>query len=130
MPVRKPLLLCLKPAISHHLQNIAVTSTELPDESRSVVVVATCQKSSHGRPVFQPALNLLCESSPAFPPCILSLCTTMVLSVCDVTGPLRTVRELSCLRTSTMTLIGVALGSNGLGCASGAFFFADELAPA
>jgi hypothetical protein len=30
----------------------------------------------------------------------------------------------------TLTLIGVALGSNGLGCASGAFFFADELAPA
>jgi hypothetical protein len=28
-----------------------------------------------------------------------------------------------------MTLIGVALGSNGLGCAPGAFFFADELAP-
>jgi hypothetical protein len=88
-----PLLLCLKPAISHHLQNIAVTSTELPAESRSVVVVATCRKSSHGRPVFQPALNLRCESSPAFPPCILSLCTTMVLSAWDVTGPLRTARE-------------------------------------
>jgi hypothetical protein len=28
-----------------------------------------------------------------------------------------------------MTLLGVALGSNGLGCAPGAFFFADELAP-
>jgi hypothetical protein len=40
-----PLLLCLKPAISHHLQNIAVTSTELPTESWSVVV--TFRKSSH-----------------------------------------------------------------------------------
>jgi len=29
-----------------------------------------------------------------------------------------------------MTLIGVALGSNGLGCVPGAFYFADELAPA
>ena len=28
-----------------------------------------------------------------------------------------------------MSLLGVALGSNGLGCAPGAFFFADELAP-
>ena len=28
-----------------------------------------------------------------------------------------------------MTLLGVALGSNGLGCAPGAFFFADELRP-
>ena len=94
-----PLLLCLKPSISHHLQNIAVTITELPGESRSVVVVATCRKSSHGRPVFQPALNLRCESSPAFPPCILSLCTTIVLSAWDVTGPLRTARESSCRRT-------------------------------
>jgi hypothetical protein len=76
------------------------------------------------------ALNLRCESSPAFPPCILSLCTSMVLSAWDVTGPLRTARESSCRRTSTMTLLGVALGSNGLGCAPGAFFFADELAPA
>jgi hypothetical protein len=48
----------------------------------------------------------------------------------NVTGPLRTARESSCRRTSTMTLIGVDLGSNGLGCAPGAFFFADELAPA
>jgi hypothetical protein len=43
--------------------------------SESWSVVVTFRKSSHGRPVFQPALNLRCESSPAFPPCILSLCT-------------------------------------------------------
>jgi hypothetical protein len=93
-------------------------------ESWSVVVMF--RKSSHGRPVFQPALNLRCESSPAFPPCILSLCTAMVLSAWDVTGPLRTARESSCRRTPTMTLIGVALGSNGLGCAPVGFFFADR----
>jgi hypothetical protein len=29
-----------------------------------------------------------------------------------------------------MTLLGVTLGSNDLGCAPGAFFFADDLAPA
>jgi hypothetical protein len=40
----------------------------------------------------------------------------VVLSAWDVTGPLRTARESSCRRTSTMTLIGVALGSNDLGC--------------
>ena len=126
--VSLPLLLCLKPAISHHLQNIAVTSTELPAESWSVVV--TFRKSSHGRPVFQPALNWLYESSPVFPPFSLSLCTAMVLSAWDEAGPLRTARESSCRRTSSMTLLGVTLGSNGLGCAPGALFFADDLAPA